>query len=598
MNSGDLLRFKSDTVLILSHFLIPLKGRTMKTRTTNFIGRLMLLFGVMLTVALIVPIMAYSQQGKPVCNESHNQVYPSVATDGNGGSIITWMDKRSGKYEIYAQRMNPAGNAMWTLNGIPICTQDSNFNPMIISDGIGGAIIAWQSYRGSNLGDIYAQRVNSNGAVQWTLNGVPICVVVFEQDTIAMTSDGVGGAILTWQDYRSNNGFPDIYAQRINSSGTILWTANGVSVCNEASAQRGPKLINDGSGGAFITWADHRAGNYDIYTQRISASGAPMYTTNGVATCTTPTTDQLKPDICSDGAGGVIIVWTDFRSTTDWDIWAQRQGPALNIIWPVNGLVMNNNVAYDQTDPKIVSDGLGGAIISWTDYVTGTTADIYAQHVNTNGTLLWDVNGKIICTAAGDQIKSQLVSDGNSGAYIVWEDHRNILTGDSSDVYAQRISSSGTIYWTANGFAICTFANKQMNPMIVSNGNLGAIVVWQDYRSGNNFDIYMNAFNTSGIIIAIGNSGTVNPTEFALSQNYPNPFNPVTVINYQIPKSGNVKLTIYDALGKEVNTLVNESQNPGNYQIEWNATAYPSGVYFYTLEAGSFVSNKKMILIK
>ena len=120
----------------------------------------------------------------------------------------------------------------------------------------------------------------------------------------------------------------------------------------------------------------------------------------------------------------------------------------------------------------------------------------------------------------------------------------------------------------------------------------------QDYRSGNNFDIYMNGFNTSGIYTAIGTSGTVAPTEFELSQNYPNPFNPVTVIEYQIPRTGNVKLTVFDALGKEVNTLVNETQNSGNYKIEWNAASFPSGLYFYTLEAGSFVSNKKMILIK
>jgi hypothetical protein len=309
-------------------------------------------------------------------------------------------------------------------------------------------------------------------------------------------------------------------------------------------------------------------------------------------------TDQIKPDICSDGASGVIITWTDYRSTTDFNIYAQRQGPALAIVWAVDGVVMNNNVAYDQTDPKIVSDGMGGAILSWTDYRTGValgTADIYAQRVNSTGAVQWTATGIIICTASGDQIKSQLVSDGNNGAYITWEDHRN---AGNADIYAQRIASNAAITWSANGFAICNMGNDQMKPMIVSNGNLGAIVVWQDYRSGNNFDIYMNAFNTSGIILAIGNSGTVNPTEFELSQNYPNPFNPVTVINYQIPQSGNVKLIIYDALGKEVNTLVNENQNPGNYQIEWNAAAFPSGAYFYTLEAGSFVSNKKMILIK
>ena len=128
---------------------------------------------------------------------------------------------------------------------------------------------------------------------------------------------------------------------------------------------------------------DYRAGNYE-HIQRISSGGAPVYTTNGVATCTMAT-DQIKPDICSDGAGGMIITWTDYRSTTDFNIYAQRLGPALAIVWAVDGVVMNNNVAYDQTDPKLVSDDMGGAILSWTDYRTGVglgTADIYAQRVN------------------------------------------------------------------------------------------------------------------------------------------------------------------------------------------------------------------------
>lgn len=566
----------------------------MKTKSINFIGRLARLYGVMFALTLIVPIVTFSQwQGNPVSTAVNNQINPMMTTDGSGGTIITWQDRRNGKFEIFAQRMNSNGNAVWTTNGIAICTQDSNYNPIIVSDGSGGAIIAWQSYRGSATADIYAQRVNSSGAVQWSTNGVPVCVVVFEQDTIAMISDGLGGAILTWQDYRSNNGFADVYAQRVNSSGAMLWTANGVSICNQAAAQRGPKLVSDGSGGAFITWYDNRAGNYDIYTQRIGSAGAVQWTTNGVATCTMAT-DQLKPDICSDGAAGVIIVWYDYRSTTDFNIYAQRQGPSGAIVWAVDGVVMNNNVAYAQIDPKIVSDGMGGAIISWTDYRTGITADIYAQRVNSTGAVQWTATGVIICTSANDQIKSQIVSDGNSGAYITWQDHRN---AGNADIYAQRIASNAAINWAATGFAICTAANDQLSPMIVSNGNFGAIVAWQDYRSGNNFDIYETGFNTSGFV-AVENGGTIFPHEFSLSQNYPNPFNPSTVINYQLPTSSNVKISIYNALGKEVNILVNEQKNAGNYNVEWNAENYPSGVYFYRLDAGSFVSNKKMILIK
>jgi type IX secretion system substrate protein len=571
----------------------------MKTQTTNLksTSRWVCFLSILLGIALIMPVTVFSQSpGNPVSIAVNHQINPKMTTDGSGGTIITWQDRRSGKYEIYAQRMDANGNAVWTTNGIAICTQDSNYNPVIIDDGSGGAVIAWQSYRGSATADIYTQRVNSSGAVQWTLNGVPVCVVVFEQDTIAMVSDGFGGGgvIFTWQDYRSNNGFADIYAQRVNSSGTMLWTANGVIICNQAAAQRGPKLISDGSGGAFITWYDNRAGNYDIYIQRIGLAGAVQWTTNGVATCTIPTTDQLKPDICSDGAAGVIIVWYDYRSSIDFNIYAQRQGPSGAIVWAVNGVVMNNNVAYDQIDPKIVSDGMGGAIMSWTDYRTGTTADIYAQRVNSTGAVQWTATGVIICTAAGDQIKSQLVSDGSSGAYITWEDHRN---AGNSDIYAQRIASNAAINWAATGFAINIMGNDQLVPVIVSNGNAGAIVAWQDYRSGTNFDVYEVGFNITGVI-GIENGGTTFPQEFSLSQNYPNPFNPVTVINYQLPKSSNVKLSVYDALGQNVSVLVNESQRAGNHAIEWNAGDFPSGVYFYRLDAGSFVSSKKMILIK
>jgi hypothetical protein len=89
-----------------------------------------------------------------------------------------------------------------------------------------------------------------------------------------------------------------------------------------------------------------------------------------------------------------------------------------------------------------------------------------------------------------------------------------------------------------------------------------------------------------------------------LTQNFPNPFNPNTIINYQLPISNFVSLKVYDAIGKEVSTLVNEKQNAGSYEIEFNGEGLPSGIYFYKLEVGSprearkFVETKRMILLK
>jgi N-acetylneuraminic acid mutarotase len=88
------------------------------------------------------------------------------------------------------------------------------------------------------------------------------------------------------------------------------------------------------------------------------------------------------------------------------------------------------------------------------------------------------------------------------------------------------------------------------------------------------------------------------PKQYSLSQNYPNPFNPVTKISYELPKSGLVTLKIYDVLGKEVVTLVNEVKNAGSYSVDFNGASLSSGVYFYRLESNGFVSIKKMMLIK
>jgi hypothetical protein len=88
------------------------------------------------------------------------------------------------------------------------------------------------------------------------------------------------------------------------------------------------------------------------------------------------------------------------------------------------------------------------------------------------------------------------------------------------------------------------------------------------------------------------------PLTFALEQNYPNPFNPTTTISYSLPLKSQVELAIYNALGESVMQLVNEEKSIGSYEVNFNATNLPSGIYFYRLKAGSFVETKKMVLLR
>ncbi len=93
-------------------------------------------------------------------------------------------------------------------------------------------------------------------------------------------------------------------------------------------------------------------------------------------------------------------------------------------------------------------------------------------------------------------------------------------------------------------------------------------------------------------------SNEQSPSKFALYNNYPNPFNPTTTIKYEIPKTVNVSLKIYDLLGREVRTLINQEQKPGFYEIPFGSSELSSGIYFYVLRAGNFMQTKKMILLK
>ncbi len=103
---------------------------------------------------------------------------------------------------------------------------------------------------------------------------------------------------------------------------------------------------------------------------------------------------------------------------------------------------------------------------------------------------------------------------------------------------------------------------------------------------------------TGGVVTGFTQSSSEIPDKFSLSQNYPNPFNPLTRINYELPITNYVSIKVYDALGNEVETLVNEKQNAGSYSVDFNAASLPSGIYFYKLVTEKFSDSKKMVLIK
>jgi hypothetical protein len=354
--------------------------------------------------------------------------------------------------------------------------------------------VAWVDARSGNP-DIYAQRVNASGVMQWTVDGVALCAAANDQLTPQIISDGAGGAIVTWYDVRSGTNY-DIYAQRISASGVVQWTANGVALCTAANDQSYPTVISDGAGGAIVTWHDLRSGtSYDIYAQRINASGVVQWIADGVALCVA-TNNQWYPMITTDGAGGAIVTWHDLRSGTNYDVYAQRINASGVVQWTTNGVALCT-VANDQSYPTGISDGAGGAIVTWQDLRSGTSYDIYAQRINASGVVQWVANGVALCILPGNQYGPKIVPGDAGGAIVTWQDYRS---GTSYDIYGQRITTSGATQWVANGVALCTVTGDQTNPMIGADGGGGAIVAWADTRGVTTPRVYAQRINASGVV--------------------------------------------------------------------------------------------------
>jgi hypothetical protein len=428
----------------------------------------------------------------PVCTANGEQALTGILSDGAGGAIVTWTDYRSGtNFDVYAQRISARGLVRWTADGVALCTATGNQSPSttLVPDGAGGAIVTWQDGR-SGTTDIYAQRISAAGAVQWTANGVALCTATGGQYSPTIVSDGAGGAIAAWEDIRS--GTNDIYVQRISAAGTTQWTANGVALCTATGIQQSPTITSDGAGGAIVTWQDARSGTTDIYAQRISASGTVQWTADGVALCTAASA-QNYPTIVPDGASGAIVTWMDFRNGANYDIYAQRILAGGTVQWTANGVALCTATG-EQWAPAIATDGAGGAIVTWRDLRIGNY-DIYAQRILAGGTVLWTANGLALCNATGDQTYPKIVSDDAGGAIVVWDD----LRSGGNDIYAQRVSPTGAAQWVANGLALSTAIGNQQYPVIATDGAGGAIATWIDFRSAN-FDVYAQRVDRWGYL--------------------------------------------------------------------------------------------------
>jgi hypothetical protein len=345
--------------------------------------------------------------------EMINESPIDLINDGADGSILLWYNELktgdSWKTTMHAQRINADGGCLWGEQGIQIC--DTSPDPRwakLISDGSGGAVVVWEDNRGPDT-DIYAQRISSDGRLLWPNMGIPVVNASNAQLSPQIVSDGLGNFIVVWVQSPGTSyhvGDTDVYAQKINSNGESLWAdGKGVPVCTATGSQEHLQVASDGSGGCIVVWHDTRnRPNRDAYAQRVNSEGKILWETDGVLVGEIPGVDKSSVeagsyDVQVAGAGGAMVVWqvNPTSATTGafkgGKIYAQKLSSAGERLWPEAVRVYENPSLKSQAYSSVVSDGMGGIIITSKVGKGGWPDLVYAQRIDPSGNRLWGEEG-------------------------------------------------------------------------------------------------------------------------------------------------------------------------------------------------------------
>lgn len=384
----------------------------------------------------------------------------------------------------------------------------------------------------------------------------------------------VNGSIIhiIWHDTRDGNN--EIYYKRSLDAG-VSWGSD-FRLTNNSAMSLSPSIVSIGQL-VHIVWFDDRDGNFEIYYKRSTNAGIDWG--NDIRLTNDPAT-SLNSSIAAFGTK-IHIVWDDNRGNTPQELYYKRSTDE-GLSWGAD-IPLTNNSPGASYYPSVSVSGVNIHVV-WEDFRSGD--EIYYKRSSNEG-LNWGTDIPLT-NSSGLSSYPSIVASG-SLVHATWWDDRD----GNREIYYKRSTNTGII-WEAETRLTNNSGISQNVCIAVSETTVHT--VWQDHRDGNG-EIYYKR-NPTGNLVGIRNIKSVAPKEFNLFQNYPNPFNPLTIIEFDIPRKGFIKLTIFDVLGQEITKLVNQDMIPGNYKIDWDASNYPSGVYFYKLETSDFNQTKKMILIK
>ncbi|MCW9098399.1 MAG: T9SS type A sorting domain-containing protein, partial [Ignavibacteriaceae bacterium] len=548
-----------------------------------------------------------------------------------------------GDFKVYAYLISPTGDFLWGADGVSLSTAaDMQPNPSITQTTDGYYIIAWPNL--STPSEIAVQKLDAAGNKLYGNDPMYISSGTNEQYTYPIPIPGVNGSYIIGFEGTTGS-FPGLtvhlYAQKYSSAGTPQWGSSPVTVCDAGGFPfyELTNIIPDGNFGVVFVWYDDRDfnNNYSTFVQRVDSSGSVLFTANGVEASSLASNQHLNCDVVIDPSTYEIYAfWIEQDNLQSMaGISGQKFSITGTKLWGNNGMTFKAMDSNTDLHMSALFEG-GNEYVYYLEYIGATQNNLAkAFSVDGNGNFNW--TGNIVTFSSVVSSKSRLVSDvySNGASVLAWSDGRQ----DNGGIYAQDIQVDGSFggivpvellsftaglnsgIVTLNWVTATETNNKGFEVERLQNYKITGLQYWEiigfipgygtttethsysfednNLKQGNyQYRLKQIDFDGSFKYSDIVKVEISAPVEFSLEQNFPNPFNPSTSIQYAISGKQFVSLKIYDLLGNEITTLVNEEKPIGKYEVEFNATGLPSGIYFYKLQAGDFIQTKKMILMK
>lgn len=570
----------------------------------------------------------------------------SVKQTNDGGFIIaaTTSSFGAGGQDIYLIKTDENGDTFWTktFGG----TGNDRASNVVRTTDNGYAIFGTTNSYGNGGDDFLLWKTDSLGNTEW--------YKTYGSSLNEIASEGKqrteGGFLITGYFYDQR--YKSIVL-KMNSQGEIIWEKILVM---PGSADLWANSVEQATNNNYFigcTWGHDYFGGYayEWYMYQLSENGDSLFSTyyfNVGADFLDAIRNTTDGNLILGGSTAYEYIWLRKRNPSGGTIWSRTisvsaADVALSDIEPTrdNGYIIsaiiqvsNNNPLRDIVLLKTDADG----IVEWEKRIVGNGIEdaLSVYPTNDDGYVL---SGKTNSVGAGDfdiwllKFKNDTFPEiqVSKDSLNLTFDNISFTSKDSLVIYnaGNTILNIDTIYSTnASGFVLdivlkdttihsaVTWRSSYYNPFEIEPNDSAKLIftypLWVPKYNNitetwlDTVIILNNSLNNSLLAIPtlidfpVGIGYEINdlPLEFSLLQNYPNPFNPNTVISYQLPGSSIVILKVFDILGNEIETLVNEEKQPGTHEIEFDGKGFPSGIYFYQLKADNFVETKKMILLK